>query len=284
MRLRLRGRCSVSKEQLTSLRPMPKGKTFIAFRRLNHINGIFAMAERLFGNRGKGWVQGPFRIAQFLLACILLIPSNCGFAQSRNLDDPKSDTALNSSALSYHPITDAQRLKWIVESSIGPRGIAAGVVSAGVGTARDRPIEYDAHWEGFGKRYGMRLTGIATGNVMEAALGAIWKEDPRYFPSSKPGFTNRIKNILVMTVAARRGDGHLAPAYARYIAIPGNNFLSNSWRARSESGISDAGLRTMWGLLGRFGSNAFQEFWPDFRKHLFHGNDRGVTGKSGPSS
>ena len=74
-----------------------------------------------------------------------------------------------------------------------------------------------------------------------------------------------------MTFAARRADGNLAPAYARYLGNAGNNFLSNTWRP-------DSAIRRRrrlranrcWASPGRMGSNAFAEFWPDARKHIFH--------------
>ena len=50
-------------------------------------------------------------------------------------------------------------------------------------TARDKPVEYGPSWEGFGKRYGMRLTGVATGNAMEAAIGSIWARTRVISPS-----------------------------------------------------------------------------------------------------
>ncbi len=110
----------------------------------------------------------------------------------------------------------------------------------------------------------MRLTGISTGNAMEAGFGALWGEDPRYFRATGQPFKGRLKHVVVMTFVARQADGGFAPAYARYIGTVGNNFLSNTWRADSESGAerclrSDSG----WGLPARMGSDAFAEFWPD---------------------
>ncbi len=102
----------------------------------------------------------------------------------------------------------------------------------------NRPQEYGPHWEGYGKRYGMRFTGIATGNLMEGSLGALWGEDPRYFRATGQSVKGRIKNVIVMTFVARQDDGTFAPAYARYVGISGNNFLSNTWRADSESGLA----------------------------------------------
>jgi hypothetical protein len=71
-----------------------------------------------------------------------------------------------------------ERLAWFMNSTVGQKSLAAGIVSAAWGTALNKPKEYGPHWEGFGKRYGMRLTGVATGNAIEAELGGLWGEDP----------------------------------------------------------------------------------------------------------
>jgi hypothetical protein len=174
-----------------------------------------------------------------------------------------------SSTSSPNPITAKERVRWVMESTVGPASLAAGLFSAGWGTLADVPSEYGSHWEGFGKRYGMRFTGIAAGNVMEVELGAIWGEDPRYVRKPDASFATRLGHILVMTFVARNRDGRIVPAYARYIAVPGNNFLSNSWRADSEATVGRASLRTGLGFLGRAGGNAFEEFWPDVRQRFF---------------
>jgi hypothetical protein len=71
-----------------------------------------------------------------------------------------------------------------------------------------------------------------------------------------------------MTFVAQNRQGQLRPAYARYIAISGNNFVSNAWRPDSEATVGNASLRTVLGFLGRMSGNAFQEFWPDVRRHF----------------
>src|SRR5881394_2403611 len=57
----------------------------------------------------------------------------------------------------YAPITAGQRFHWIVSGTLGAPNLAAGVVLAAVGTASNSPKEYGSHWDGFGKRYGLRL-------------------------------------------------------------------------------------------------------------------------------
>jgi hypothetical protein len=170
----------------------------------------------------------------------------------------------------YRPVTAAQRFKWFVRSTAGPRSLfLSGPLSAAWGTAFNRPREYGPHWEGFGSRYGIRLTGVSTGNAMEASLGAIWKEDPRYLRSPNHAFKARVKYVLVTTFTAPGPDGRFHPAYARYAGNVGNNFLSNLWREPSESDASHAALRCLFGVLGRMGGDAFTEFWPDVRKKVF---------------
>ena len=167
-------------------------------------------------------------------------------------------------------ITSKQRFDWFVTSSVGPTSLAAGLFTAGFGTARDVPKEYGPHWEGYGKRYAMRFSGIATSNAMEASLGALWGEDPRYFRDPDDPIKVRIGHAIFTTFTAHNRQGKTMPAYARYIAIPGNNFLSNTWRADSEATTKGAAIRTMYGILGRMGGNAFAEFWPDLKKLAFH--------------
>jgi hypothetical protein len=116
----------------------------------------------------------------------------------------------------------------------------------------------------------MRFAGVATSNTMEAGLGAIWGEDPRYFRDQGQPFGHRLGHVAKMTFLARDRQGQLEPAYARYAAITGSNFLSNTWRPESEADASHAGIRIGLGFLGRFSSNAFDEFWPDVRAKLFH--------------
>ena len=181
-------------------------------------------------------------------------------------------TSLLSQSLipNYQPISGEERAKWFVRSTAGFESLAlAGPISAGWGTLWNHPQEYGTHWDGFGKRYGMRLTGVSTGNAMEASLGAIWGEDPRYFRSVDRAFGARVKHIFRNTLMAPDRSGRWRPAYARYAALAGNNFLSNTWRAESEAKASSAVTRTLVGFLGDLGSNAYTEFWPDIKRKIF---------------
>jgi hypothetical protein len=206
---------------------------------------------------------------------VLLVISVQASAQSGSAEIPEQSTPGRLAIAGlvakkpYEPITGRQRVHWFVRSTAGPESVVAGVLSAGISTATDEPREYGPSWGGFGRRYGIRFTGISTGNAIEAGLGAIWGEDPRYDRAAEGPFGGRVWNAIKLTFVARYPDGHLAPAYARLIAVPGNNLLSNTWRAESETHAGDIAMRTMLGILGRMGANAFVEFWPDVHRRIF---------------
>ena len=89
---------------------------------------------------------------------------------------------------SYEPITGRQRTQWFVRSTVGAESLAAGTFSAGFGTARNRPEEYGPHWDGFGKRYAMRFTGVATSHAIEGAAGLIVGRRPALFSRRRAAF------------------------------------------------------------------------------------------------
>src|SRR4051812_154032 len=86
--------------------------------------------------------------------------------------------AATASAQPQSPITAEGRLRWFAVNTVGPASLAGAVISSAWGTLYNSPREYGPHWEGFGKRYGMRLTGISSSNALEASMGAVWREDP----------------------------------------------------------------------------------------------------------
>jgi hypothetical protein len=179
------------------------------------------------------------------------------------------DSSLGAGSAGYSPITAGQRFKWVVQATVGPTNLAAGVVVSGWQTWSNEPREYGPHWEGFGKRYGLRLSTTATGSTMEATLGSLWGEDPRYFRASAgQSFKSRLGHVAKMTFVATNRNGNAMPAYARYISVPGNSVLSNAWRPNSQTQVSDTVARIPFSFLTRFIGSSFSEFWPDLRQRI----------------
>jgi hypothetical protein len=233
---------------------------------------------------GVGWL---------LSCCLGMLACATAAAQSSQPAAPAGPTQIDHNDLhryvpgvprtpsEYRPITAEGRLSWFVRSTVGPKTLTGGLFSAGFGTAVNRPHEYGPHWDGFAKRYGMRLTGVSTGNAMQATVGALWGEDPRYFHTVHQPFGARVKNILDLTFRAYRTDGERHPAYARYIGTFGNNFLSNTWRAQSEADWQHALIRSGEGFGSRAISNAVSEFLPFVWRKVRH-QPEPFTADAGP--
>lgn len=193
-----------------------------------------------------------------------LIPSAAPPASS--VTDPATSTDPPA------PITGIGRLNWAVKSTIGPASLLTGVLSSTWGTVFDHPKEYGESFEGFTKRYGLRLTGVAASNATEAGLGMIWGEDPRYHRDNQLPFGKRFSRTVKMTFLSENRDGSMMPAYARYIAIGGTNVLSDTWRPNSDRGPKNTADRIAMGFGGRLLGNLWEEFWPDVKPRLFFFN------------
>lgn len=103
---------------------------------------------------------------------------------------------------------------------------------------------------------------------MEASASLLLREDPRYFRVPDKPLNARVGNVVWLTFTARGDHDSFRPAYARYMAMFENNFLSNTWRVHSEANSRDALLHTSGDIAGRMVANAFEEFWPNVKRVL----------------
>lgn len=175
---------------------------------------------------------------------------------------------LAATAAFAQPITQAQRLQWAAFSSVGPPSLTAGVFTSAFSTAQNNPPEYGPHWQGYGKRQALRLTGAATSSLMEAELGALWGENPRYRRATTKSPKGRAWHAVKTAFLSYDRSGKPMPAYARFIAIPASNVISNTWRPDSQRAASETAGRISLGFLSRIAANSFAEFWPDIRRKL----------------
>lgn len=182
-------------------------------------------------------------------------------AQQQMLQDP------------YFPMTPRESLRWFITSTAGPAHITGVAVVSSYSTPFNRPEEYGHNWRGFTDRFQIDMAGSAASNAIEASAGAFLREDPRYFSAPQQPFKARLGNVVRLTFLARDSNGSFGPAYARYMGIVGSNFISNAWRVHSEANTQDALIRSSEGFAGRMAANAFAEFWPDIKKHVFRKRD-----------
>lgn len=191
------------------------------------------------------------RIVSFVFMAIVFGPVS--FAQP---------TVTTVAAAPYTSITAGERLRWLVHQNLGPVSLLEDIAVGAEDTRVNSPREYGPHWVGFGKRVGIVAANYGVKSVMEAGLGSIWGEDPRYDRTEGEPFANRLGHVFIMTFLARNRAGNTMPAYARLIAFPGSSFLANTWMPDSEATVGDAAVRTGLSFLSRMGDNAWKEFRP----------------------
>jgi hypothetical protein len=179
---------------------------------------------------------------------------------------PPAATEEVDSDTTAEPFTMARRLRWATIGAVSMRRLSGNIVSAAIATGNDNPPEYGPHWEGFGRRIGQRVAMGATNRALEASIGALWGEDPRYVRARGRPMKSRMFNVVKMAFIARNPEGEFVPAYARYIAVTSNSFISNTWRPDSQATTGDAVRRIPLTFVNRMIGNAFVEFWPDITR------------------
>jgi len=169
------------------------------------------------------------------------------------------------------PITAVERINWVVEGMLGPRSLGVGVLAATWQTSLRIPDEWSRSPFGFRERYLQREADVAISNTLEAGLGALWGEDPRYIRAPRGSTTrSRLAHAAKTVVLAPRRDGQFKPAWGRFAGNVFNNVIENAWLPPSATTSGQTALRSANGLLGRLAGNLWEEFWPDIRSRLGH--------------
>jgi len=186
-----------------------------------------------------------------------------------NVFAPVAQQPAELTALTYTPITSRERIDWIVDGTIGAKSLGVGVFATMWQTGADTPHEWERWtWSGVTKRYLQREADVAISNSLEAGVGAIWGEEPRYIRSGRKGLWPRTRYAMKTVFLAQRPDGHLAPAWGRVVGNTVNNLIENTWLPPSVTTPGQTIFRSSTGFLGRLAGNLFEEFWPDVVKRM----------------
>ena len=204
--------------------------------------------------------------AVLLLVLVLSAPSAALCQPAPNAVPP---TAPPLTAATYVPVDAAQRVTWIVDGTVGRKSLLiVGPLATIWQTGFNTPEEWGRGTGGIAKRYAQREADVALSNTIEAGLGALWGEDPRYIPSGRRGIGSRARYAMKTAFLAQRRDGSLRPAWGRYAGNIVNNVIENRWLPPSVTTARQTAWRSALGLVGRLGGNAWEEFWPDVVKRL----------------
>jgi hypothetical protein len=185
---------------------------------------------------------------------------------------PLESTSIPAFALhddgAYSAITHTERLNWVAEGLIGRPAVLATVGTVAWQTAWNTPPEWGRTWRGAGQRLAQREADVALSSGIEAGLGALWYEDPRYLRSGQRGVRRRMAYAVRTVFIAPRRDGRMAPAWGRYVGNSLNNIIENAWLPPSQRTWESTVTRTANGMLFRLATNVWAEFRPDVLRLL----------------
>jgi hypothetical protein len=202
--------------------------------------------------------------SSILVAVLALVICPSGVARCQ-----PADTAAPPTADAYVPITGTQRIEWTVDGTIGRRSLTLiGPLATAWQTGFNSPEEWGRGAPGIAKRYAQREADVAISNTIEAGLGALWGEEPRYIRSGRKGIWPRARYAMKTVFLTQRRDGSLKPAWGRYAGNTLNNLIENAWLPPSVTTAGQTAIRSGLGFLGRLGGNAWEEFWPDVARHF----------------
>jgi hypothetical protein len=209
------------------------------------------------------------RIGAATLLTVVLIPSLT--AAGQRPDQDHEERATDS------PITFPERAAWVADEIASPGALSRAAFASAWMTRENWPKEWPRSARGYGRRFGDAQAATAISSSIEAGLGSLWGEDPRYFRSGRQERWARVRHALASVALARRRDGHRAPAWGRFTGSVGGNVIENTWLPRSASTRSQTTARVATGFAGQLAANLWSEFWPDLRRRLPLRRLRGVA-------
>src|SRR5690349_3551484 len=114
-------------------------------------------------------------------------------------------------AESYTPITPTERLDWSADALVGRPAVVAAIAGDLWQTAWNTPPEWGRTWRGAGLRLAQREVDVALSTSIEAGLGALWSEDPRYLRLGRGRIARRVGYAMRTVFVAPRKHGEMAP-------------------------------------------------------------------------
>jgi len=202
------------------------------------------------------------------LSVCLACGAGLGKAQSSPAGSGAADRAVPAVAPwrpSYTPMTQKDRLKQYIRSTLNPVAFVRSAAAAGIGQWRDTPHEWREGARGYQFRYESAFGEHVVKETLQFAAADIFREDNRFRPSGESGFGTRLKYAISSTFLARHGDGSRHVSISKILAFGGAALISRRWQPPSTRKLESAevNLASMWGAA--VGFDVLKEFWP--RRH-----------------
>jgi hypothetical protein len=199
------------------------------------------------------------------LACSLSLPA---FTQAPCAMLPPNESSGNGSAPCLPPLTRRERLKDYLHTIVYPEALLGTAAASGIAQARNSPSAWEQGMAGYGRRFASRVGKDIVNSTVRLGIESALGEDSRYYPSPRGETGSRIAHVFRTTLLARRADGHETLAVGRITGAFSAGLISRAWHPEGHRSIRQGFQSGALSYGFDFASHAFEEFWPDLRRHL----------------
>ena len=204
-----------------------------------------------------------FRTSLALL-CLVCSLTLSAFAQAPCALLPPSDPP----AVCLPPLTRSERLKDYLHTIVYPDALLGAAAASGIAQARNHAAAWEQGMAGYGRRFASRVGKNVVNSTVRLGVELALGEDSRYYPSPRRGTGSRISHVFRTTLLARNADGHETLAIGRLTGAFSGGLISRAWHPESQDSFRQGFQSGAISYGFDFASHAFEEFWPDLRKHL----------------
>jgi hypothetical protein len=117
--------------------------------------------------------------------------------------------------------------------------------------------------EGFSRRFGTRVTQSMAKGTGQAVVGAMFKEDPRFYQSRKEKFWPRVGFALTHTLIVKNDQGHEQLSAGRIAGAFSSGFSGMAWTPDPINTSGAALVRVGTSMGGVVAGSFWKEFQPD---------------------
>ncbi|MBS1813347.1 MAG: hypothetical protein JSS87_00560 [Acidobacteria bacterium] len=166
-------------------------------------------------------------------------------------------------------LTPKDKLVLAAQNFSDPFNLGVTAFFSAVNVASDSHGPYGPGLKGFGKNFGVGVTGSLTAEFFGTfAIPAIAHQDPRYHRMPEASIKRRIWHAISRTAISQSDHGRTIPNYSTLLTYPIGNELANLYVPGIQRDAASTGKRIAIGYATDPIGNLLAEFLPDIGRRI----------------
>jgi hypothetical protein len=168
-------------------------------------------------------------------------------------------------ASSPGPPTPTGKFRLFIDQSVSPAYVLIAGTNAAYGQARDVPQGYGQGWNSYAERFGAQMARGASNSFFGSfAFASLLRQDPRFFPQSRPTFWGSVKYSAWRIAETRTDSGGQTFNSSGILGPFAGEVLANAYLPRTEQTGAKTAERFGVDLAWKFAGHMFKNYWPTF--------------------